>query len=330
MKKRPLASVSLDLDNQWTYMKIHGDAGWESFPSYLSTFVPHVLNALDQLDLKITFFIVGQDAVRDENIPFLQEIVRRGHELGNHSFRHESWLQQYSREELVEELARTEVAIEAATGKHTTGFRGPGFSWSPTLLEVLEARGYQYDASTLPTYLGPIARKYYFWTAKLSKEERETRKHLFGTFQDGLRPVKPYYWELPNGKELLELPVTTIPVIKTPFHFSYLLFLSGFSTALMDLYLNTAIRACKTTGTQPSYLLHPLDLIGGDQVPALKFFPGMQISSDRKIEVFLRAMNKLKKHFELVDMDTHVKAIQKQKVTRRKLETPTARQLATS
>ena len=32
---KPLASLSLDLDNQWSYMKTHGDPGWESLPSYL-------------------------------------------------------------------------------------------------------------------------------------------------------------------------------------------------------------------------------------------------------------------------------------------------------
>ncbi len=30
--RKPIASLSLDLDNKWSYMKTHGDAGWESFP----------------------------------------------------------------------------------------------------------------------------------------------------------------------------------------------------------------------------------------------------------------------------------------------------------
>ena len=318
--KKPLASVSLDLDNQWTYMKIHGDAGWETYPSYLSAFVPHVLDALDRLGLKITFFIVGQDAAISENQEYLQELVRRGHEVGNHSFHHESWLHTYSREALETEIASAEEHIERVTGQLPTGFRGPGFSWSPALLEVLQERGYRYDASTLPTYLGPIARMYYFWTAKLSPEERETRKNLFGSFKDGLRPVKPYYWNLENGHQLLELPVTTIPLIKTPFHFSYLLFLSGISMPLMHTYLNLAIRMCKLAGVQPSYLLHPLDLIGGDQVPELRFFPGMNISSARKIEVFARVMEKLGKHFQLVNMSEHVEHIAGTKVHAREIE----------
>ena len=84
--EKPLASISLDLDNQWSYMKIHGDSGWEKFPSYLDAFIPYVLNILDELDLKITFFIVGQDAVLEKNKKYLRMIVEQGHEVGNHSF----------------------------------------------------------------------------------------------------------------------------------------------------------------------------------------------------------------------------------------------------
>jgi peptidoglycan/xylan/chitin deacetylase (PgdA/CDA1 family) len=103
---KKIASISLDLDNQWSYMKIHGDEGWEKFPSYLDIFVPYVLDILDELQLKITFFIVGQDAAIEENQKYLKMIADRGHEVGNHSFHHESWLQTYSREKIEEEIVR--------------------------------------------------------------------------------------------------------------------------------------------------------------------------------------------------------------------------------
>ena len=60
-----LASLSLDLDNQWSYMKTHGDAGWKEFPSYYHIFIPQMLDVLDRLNLKITFFIVANDIVFD-------------------------------------------------------------------------------------------------------------------------------------------------------------------------------------------------------------------------------------------------------------------------
>lgn len=306
---RPLGSVSLDLDNLWSYLKIHGDAGWEARPSYLDVFVPHALEILDGLGLKITFFVVGVDAAIEQNHSQLQAIVAAGHEIGNHSHEHESWLQQYSRGDLEREISRSQEAIESATGERPLGFRGPGFSWSPTLLEVLAADGFLFDASTLPMFLGPLARRYYFLTARLSPEERAQRRELFGKFRDGLRPVKAYRWRLAGDATLVEIPVTTMPILKLPFHLSYLLYLSRISRALMNLYLNTAILLCRATRTEVSFLLHPLDLIGGDQVPALEFFPGMDLSSGRKVDLFQFVLRKLGRHFDLVPMGVHARAI---------------------
>ncbi len=302
---KPLASVSLDLDNQWSYMKIHGDEGWDNYPSYFDIFVPHVLDVLDELKLKITFFIVGKDTEREENCKYLKMISDRGHEVGNHSYHHESWLQTYSYEQIEKEIIMAETAIESVTGQRTTGFRGPGFSWSKDLLKVLESRGYHYDASTLPTYLGPFARMYYFSQSDLTKEEKKARKELFGKFSEGFRNLKPYTWDLGDGKKIVEMPVTTFPVFKLPFHLSYLIFISNFSMPLMKLYLGLAIRLCKVTKTPVSFLLHPLDLIGGDQISQLAFFPGMNISSKKKVEVFKKIMGILSKHFELANMSNH-------------------------
>ena len=308
-KKERLASISLDLDNQWSYMKIHGDDGWDKYPSYLDIFVPYVLDILDELKLKITFFIVGKDADIPENKPWLKMITDRGHEVGNHSYHHESWLQKYSKKEIEDEIEHAEEVIYEATGQKPIGFRGPGFSWSYDLLNVLKGRGYLYDASTLPTYIGPLARMYYFWKSDLSKAEKKDRNELFGSFSDGLRSVKPYYHNLDNGNKILEIPVTTIPVFKIPFHLSYLLYLSGISKVLMKFYLWFAITMCKITHTRPSFLLDPLDLIGGDQITQLQFFPGMNISSRKKIEVFRYVILSLNKHFTLTNMSTNASRI---------------------
>jgi len=273
-KKKLLASISLDLDDKWSYMKVHGDPGWEKFPSYLDIVLPITLDVLDRLDIKITFFIVGQDAAIEKNHAVLKMIVDRGHEVANHSFHHESWLKTYSKEKIEEEIVIAEEAILKATGKRTNMFRGPGFSWSNDLLEVLEKRNYIFDASLLPTYISPLMRKYYFWKSKLSKDQ----------------------------KNLLEIPVTTMPVFKIPFHQSYLIYINNISGGLMKLYLRFAIMMCKITRTQPSYLLHPLDLLGSDDVPELAFFPGMNVQSKKKVEIFETAMNILKNNFELLPM----------------------------
>jgi len=306
---RPLASISLDLDDLWTYLRIHGDPRWVSRPSYLQRVVPLALEALDRAGVKLTFFVVGWDAANPANAPLLRRIIEHGHEIGNHSFEHEPWLHRYSRSQLEAEVVRTQDAIAQATGQQPIGFRGPGYSWCPELLELLEQHGYLYDASTLPTFLGPLARRYYFWTSRLSPEERAVRSALFGSFRDGFRPVRPYSWSLSRGRTLLEMPVTTFPVLKLPFHFSYLNYIGRWSEAMALAYLRAGLAACRLTGTSPSFILHPLDLVGGDQVADLAFFPAMDRASDRKLDLFARVLSTYQERFVLVPMRDHARAL---------------------
>jgi peptidoglycan/xylan/chitin deacetylase (PgdA/CDA1 family) len=304
-RPRPIASVSLDLDDLWTYLRTRGDPAWETRPSYLGLFVPRVLELLSRLDLRITFFVVGFDATREANLPHLRALTERGHEVGNHSFSHECWLQRYSPTRLEEEIARAHEALSTATGQAPIGFRGPGFSWSPALFEVLSRRGYLYDASILPTFLGPLARLYFLASASLSAKERTERAALFGAFRDGFRPNRPYAWRLSTERWLLEVPVTTVPVLRTPFHMSYLLYLSRFSTALMRNYLRLSLAACRAFRVEPSFLIHPLDLLGGDEVTQLGFFPGMDLTSARKTHLVGEVLAILRGEFDLITVRAH-------------------------
>ncbi len=308
--RKPIASLSLDLDNKWSYMKTHGDSGWQSFPSYLDVVVPRVLDFLQERDLAITFFVVGQDAVLDVNREALAQLASAAegrHEIGNHSFHHEPWLHLYTPAQIEDEIKRAEESIEQATARRTVGFRGPGYSLSPAVLETLARRGYEYDASTFPTFLGPLARFYYLMNARLNAHEKGERKILFGKLRDGLQPLKPYRWRTGAGA-LVEIPVTTMPMFKLPIHVSYLLYLSRFSPHLALSYFETALRFCKLSGTQPSLLLHPLDFLdiedtGGD----LAFFPAIKIPHERKLEVVGEVLNLLCRHYTVVTMRQHAR-----------------------
>ena len=304
-QSKQIASLSLDLDNQWSYLKVHGDSGWESFPSYLDLVVPRILNFLAARNIKITVFIVGQDAALAKNHQALKSIAVAGHEIGNHSFHHEPWLHLYSETEIDTELAQAETHIKQATGKHPIGFRGPGFSCSGTTLKVLAKRGYQYDASTFPSYIGPLARAYYLMTTKLNPEEKKKRKALFGTFKDGLQPLKPYRYNLGTANHLIEIPVTTMPIFKIPIHVSYILYLSTFSVTLALLYFRVALLMCRLTGVQPSLLLHPLDFLGQDDLTELAFFPGMNLPSNKKIAIVSEVVRLLSKNFTILTMHQH-------------------------
>lgn len=303
-RARPLASLSLDLDNEWAYLKTRGDPAWQAYPSYLERVVPLLEQALAPHALKLTVFIVGQDAALPAQQPALQRLAAAGHEIGNHSMWHEPWLHERSAQELHQELQQAEQAIQAATGQRPRGFRGPGFSLSPTVLDVLAQRGYRFDASTFPSALGPLARAVYLLRAGADREQRQRLARLFGRFSDALQPLTPYRWQLASGP-LVEVPVTTMPLLRLPMHMSYVMFLAQFSPALAVAYFRLGLALCRWRRVAPSVLLHPLDFLDSQDVPRLRFFPTMGVPAARKRAVVDRCLALLVRHFEVVTVGEH-------------------------
>ena len=292
------ASISLDLDNLWSYLKTQGAPGWESFPSYLDLVVPRILETLDRCQQRITFFVVGKDATIESNRGALKQIADAGHEIANHSFMHEPWLHLYSREQLHAELEGAENAIAAVTGRKTRGFRGPGFSTSPLVREVLAERGYQYDASMFPSALGPVARLFFFLNSKLSAEEKAKRQGLYGKFSDAFGALKPFKWA--NG--LTEIPVTTMPLLRLPVHATYLMFLAEKSEALARAYWAMNIRLSRLRDVPPSMLLHPTDFLDVTDVPQMSFFPGMRLPATKKRSLVEHTIRTLQQHWSVRPM----------------------------
>lgn len=303
---RKKASVSLDLDNKWSYLKVHGDLKWESYPSYLDLVMGRTLDVFRSLGLKVTYFIVGKDAELEGPGGVLRGIAKGEHDVGNHSFNHEPWLHLYSALQLQEELDRAHNHIIAATGLAPIGFRGPGFSLSQTALEVMCRQQYLFDASTFPSILGPLARAYYISRSRLKGEDRRTRGNLFGNLSDGCRPLKPYRIAVKGGW-MLEIPVTTVPIFRVPFHLSYYLYLASFSEAAAKVFFRGALNMCRVRGVEPSLLLHPLDFLGVDDESELRFFPAMGLASSRKLELTRWALTLFRDTFEVMSLNDYAR-----------------------
>ncbi|MBB4905943.1 polysaccharide deacetylase family protein [Actinophytocola algeriensis] len=306
MTTRPLASVSLDLDNLWAYLKTHGDAEWERMPSFLPTAAPRLLELFGEHGVTGTVFAVGADVEREDGAKAVAAFAAEGHEVANHSYRHEPWLHRYSRTELEAELARTEEAIVAAGAPRPVGFRGPGFSVSPTLVEVLADRGYTYDASTLPTWIGPLARAFHNRTAPPGDARRD---ELFGGFSRVLAPNSAYRWRTGSGADradLVELPVTTMPLLRVPIHGAYVLQLHQISPRLARCYFATALRLCRALGVSPSLLVHPTDVLGAAEAPGMAFFPGMGVPTARKVALLSWMLTTVRASFTVVGTGEHV------------------------
>lgn len=302
---KPLAPVSLDLDNKWSYLMVHGDAAWTTYPSYLHTVVPRLLDFLEQRRIQITVFVVGRDATFQEHRDLLSGVAEKGHSIGNHSFDHKPWLHRFSHQQVTDELDRAEDAIEDATGVRPRGFRGPGFSLTDSVLAELSRRGYLYDATVFPNILNPLSRAYYFRTTQLTPEQREERSELFGTLGSAFRPNRPFSWRVAEAA-LAEVPVTTFPGLRTPIHLSYLTYLAGRSPKLASAYLRAALTACRVTSNAPSMLLHPLDFLGRDDDTDLGFFPGMDMESGKKLHLAHRFLDKLETAYQATTLETYV------------------------
>ena len=302
---RRAASVSVDLDNLWSYLKTQGEAGWEGYPGYLEKITPRILECFERLGLRTTFFIVGRDASMPRNRDVLRSIADAGHEIANHTFEHEPWLHLYTRQQLEDDFERSEEAILSATGHRPVGFRGPGFSSSPEVLATLVRRGYAYDASVFPTPLGPIARLAFKLGSKLPPEEKAKRSGLYGPLSNAVRPLRPFH----ITPDLVEVPVTTMPMVRAPIHLSYLLFLAQRSDALARLYWSAAATMCRVFGVGPSLLLHPTDFFDGGEVPRMSFFPGMKIPAARKQALVEHAITTIQRHWSAGTLADHASTL---------------------
>ncbi|WP_193045959.1 polysaccharide deacetylase family protein [Mycolicibacterium baixiangningiae] len=298
----PVASVSFDLDNVWSFLKTHGDPDWATRPSYLSAATPRIVDFLGESGLQSTVFVIGADADRDDGAEAVRAFAAAGHEIGNHSYEHEPWLQRYSEDQLAAEIDRTHAAIVAAGAPAPTGFRGPGYSTSATLERLLVERGYTYDASTFPTWIGPLARAHHFRTADLTAAQREERANLFGGASQALLPLRPHR----SASGLAELPVTTMPLLRIPIHGSYLLQLYSISPRVARMFFGTAVRLCRVRGVGMTMLLHPTDLLDRRDAPALDFFPGMAVPAREKYAFMQWVMATMQRHFTVLGTRDHI------------------------
>lgn len=84
----------------------------------ISEVTPWVLEQLDKYNAKATFFCIGENAQRYPEI--LQETIRRGHQIGNHTQNHCNG-RETSTDEYLEQVQR----FEHSTGVNTKLFRPP-------------------------------------------------------------------------------------------------------------------------------------------------------------------------------------------------------------
>jgi polysaccharide deacetylase family protein (PEP-CTERM system associated) len=110
------------------------------------------LALLDDHGVKATFFVLGWTAERYPDL--VREIVRRGHEVGCHSYAHPEVFK-LTPDQFRADCDRALEALAAADVTSPAGYRAPSFSITPSVhlyLEILRDCGFRYDCSIFPIH----------------------------------------------------------------------------------------------------------------------------------------------------------------------------------
>lgn len=83
---------------------------------------PKILNILDQLNIKATFFLIGEKV--DEYPQVARQIAESGHEIGSHGYSHPEY-NYMGNLEVLKDIRLAQSAIFKATEKNPTLFRPP-------------------------------------------------------------------------------------------------------------------------------------------------------------------------------------------------------------
>ncbi len=260
-----LFSVSVDLDGLACYAAIHGvgaqldDRALRAVPEVA---VQRFCELFAALRMPATFFVIGRDAGIAPQA--LRRAAAEGHEIGSHSFAHDYALSRLPRAAISEDLVAAERAIDEATGKKPRGFRAPGYTLSPALLDVVRERGYAYDSSLLPSppyYLAKAAA-----LGVYALRRRKSESILGGMAQLFARRSAH------RRAGVRELPVATVPLLRAP--------VIGTSVLLWP-----ALARAGFAGGHLNLELHGIDALDESDVPSAiaRAQPGVRTKAARKL-----------------------------------------------
>ena len=87
-------------------------------------FTPKILDLLEKYNAKATFFCIGQQVEKHQDI--IQQIVEKGHTIGNHTYSHSKSFGFFNAKKVVEELLKTNTVVKDNIGEEMLLYR-PAF-----------------------------------------------------------------------------------------------------------------------------------------------------------------------------------------------------------
>ena len=102
-------------------------------------YTAQLLDFFKEHNVKATFFVIGKNAARYKDL--LARMAAEGHEVGNHSNKHDNLKKLSSKEEVIEAIKECNDIIREATGKDPVVMRPPGGSVDDDVKAACAAMG---------------------------------------------------------------------------------------------------------------------------------------------------------------------------------------------
>lgn len=102
---------------------------------------PEILDLLDKYQAKATFFVIGKNVEKHPEI--LNDILKRGHTIGNHSYHHGFWFSLKKSTQIIDELKNTEEIVFNKFNYKLKIFRPPYGVTNPAVAKAAKAMNYR-------------------------------------------------------------------------------------------------------------------------------------------------------------------------------------------
>lgn len=230
--------VTIDMDNYRDYQSLVDRDGEVNDASFYADAVPRFLDLLDRAGVRGTFFLIGRDGTVPAHRPVVREIVRRGHEVGNHSWSHPYNFRALPRDRKTAEIEQGDAAIADVLGERPVGFRTPSCDVDWETIELLGERGYLYDSSVFPS---PVMWAFMVYGKLFVKRADYQLGQPLAVFAPG-RPYLPRPGSIhrardpraTGGPAVLEIPFSVaVPGIRIPFYSTMLRLLGPHALRLL-------------------------------------------------------------------------------------------------
>lgn len=183
---RVVNAMTVDVEDYFHVQAFAGTidpADWDSLPRRVEANTDGLLEQFDRAGVRATMFTLGWVAERHPAL--IRRIVDAGHELASHGHGHAN-LDRLTPKSFRADIHRAKALLEDAGGVAVRGYRAPTFSVGPRTgwaYAVLEEEGHAYSSSVYPV-----------------------RHDLYGN------PDAPRFPYHPDGRRIVEIPMTTMPL----------------------------------------------------------------------------------------------------------------------